>query len=194
MSKPLSKPQLNLPNPNISSNNKIQKNSIPPQPQRNQYSNKLQSEILEQEKELELIKQAYSNNNFKILDNLAGIPKNQTKKVKGLTEEEKQKRDEQRRLKDVEKLDQIQQRLFRQCNKKKIQPIKTKAIKESEKRDGFLQNIEKDYDKLFREKDKNNKVFKYNTDEKKLPVKLNNTSRPESKKINITFPHFGGKL
>ena len=109
-------------------------------------SDNLENEVKDQEKELEAIKEALEKNNMNALNNLQikNIPKSSRfsgKLPKRLTEKEKERRDEMRRLKEVENLDKIQQQLFKQVKgRRKIEPLDKKMLTTNKK---FL-NIEKD--------------------------------------------------
>ena len=125
----------------------------------------LEQDVIEQEKEYEAIKEAIEKGNIDILTNfrLKNIKttKNSTKIPKKLSEKEKEKRDEIRRLKEAEDLAQIQQKLFRQVKgRKKIEPLNKKNLYGNV--DIFGANIEKECEKVFskNEKSKKNEIIK----------------------------------
>ena len=106
----------------------------------------LENEVKEQERELEAIKEAFQKNNLNALNSLPikNLPKSgrfSAKAPKRLSEKEKERRDEIRRLKEVEDLNKIQQKLFKQVKgRRKIEPIDKKIFIANNK---FL-NINKD--------------------------------------------------
>ena len=97
-------------------------------------SDKLEKDLKEDEKELEAIKEAVEKNNMNALHNLPikNLPKSSRLSAripKKLSEKEKERRDEMRRLKEVEDLDKIQKQLFKQVkSRRKIEPIDKKIL------------------------------------------------------------------
>ncbi len=130
----------------------------------NKKSNKtknLELDVKEKEMEYEAIKEAIEKGNIDILTNFhmknIKITKNSTKVPKKLSEKEKEKRDEIRRLKEAEDLAQIQQKLFRQVKgRKKIEPLYKKPLYSN--MDVFGNNIEKECEKVFPKEEKNKKI------------------------------------
>ena len=131
-------------------------------------SDKLEQELKEDEKELEAIKEALEKKNMNALHTLPikNLPKTSrlsAKIPKRLSEKEKERREEIRRLKEVEDLDKIQKQLFKQVkSRRKIEPIDKKILitaKNSnnannsniniDKDDLFALNLNKDYERVF---------------------------------------------
>ena len=121
----------------------------------------LELDVREKELEYEAIKEAIEKGNMEILSNFnmknLKTSKNVTKVPKKLSEKEKEKRDEIRRLKEAEDLAQIQQKLFRQVKgRKKIEPLYKKPLYSN--MDVFGSNIEKECEKVFPKEEKNKKI------------------------------------
>ena len=143
----------------------------------------LENEVKEHEKELEAIKEALEKNNMNAINNLQikNIPKtNQysAKIPKRLTEKEKERRDEMRRIKEVEDLDKIQQQSFKQVkNRRKIEPIDKRILTTNnkfiniDKDDLFAINLNKECDRILG--NENSKQSK--------PIKTATTWRKNSK-------------
>ena len=84
----------------------------------------LENEVKEHEMELKAIKEAFEKRNFNALNTLPikNLPKSgrlSAKAPKRLSQKEKEKRDEIRRLKEVEDLNKMQQQLFKQVKSRK---------------------------------------------------------------------------
>ena len=121
----------------------------------------LEQEVIEMEKEYEAIKEAHSKGNIDALNNFRiknlKSTKISAKIPKKLSEKEKEKRDEIRRLKEAEDLAQIQQKLFKQVKgRKKIEPLYKKNLYSNA--DVFAANIEKECEKVFPKEEKNKKI------------------------------------
>ena len=118
----------------------------------------LENEVREHEKELEAIKEALEKNNMNALNNLQikNIPKSSRfsgKLPKRLTDKEKERRDEIRRLKEVEGLDKIQQQLFKQVRgRRKIDPLDKKILTTNRRfmdnDDIFAMNLNKECERI----------------------------------------------
>ncbi len=121
----------------------------------------LEQDVIEMEKEYEAIKEAHEKGNIDALNNFRiknlKSTKISAKMPKKLSEKEKEKRDEIRRLKEAEDLAQIQQRLFKQVKgRKKIEPLYKKNLYSNA--DVFAANIEKECEKVFPKEEKNKKI------------------------------------
>ena len=120
----------------------------------------LENEVKEHEKELEAIREALEKNNMNAINNLQikNIPKTNrysAKIPKRLTEKEKERRDEMRRLKEVEDLNKMQQQLFKQVkSRRKIEPIDKRILTTNnkfiniDKDDIFAINLNKECDRI----------------------------------------------
>ena len=98
---------------------------------KNSKTKTLEIDVKEKEMEYEAIKEAIEKGNINLLSsfNFKGLKstKFQSKIPKKLSEKEKEKRDEIRRLKEAEDLAEIQQKLFRQVKgRRKIEPLYNK--------------------------------------------------------------------
>ena len=121
----------------------------------------LEYEIKEQEKELALIKEAVEKGNINALNTLKiKVPKStrrpSAKIPKKLSEKEKERRDELRRLKEVQELAKIQDKLLKRIHSRRtIEPIDKKILTAAQKmytgnknKDVFAENLNKECDKL----------------------------------------------
>ena len=149
----------------------------------------LEVDVKEKELEYQAIKEAIEKGNIDILSNFnmnnLKSTKVSTRIPKKLSEKEKEKRDEIRRLKEAEDLAQIQQKLFRQVKgKKKIEPLSKKPLYKN--MDVFGSNIEKECEKVFPKEEKNKKMEilrsenimnKYNNTNNNSNISKNNTER-----------------
>ena len=120
----------------------------------------LEDEIKEQEKELALIKEAVEKGNMKALNPLnIKVPKTtrpSAKIPKKLSEKEKERRDELRRLKEVQELAKIQDKLLKKIHSRRtIEPIDKKMLTTAQRmyagnknKDIFAENLNKECDKL----------------------------------------------
>ena len=139
----------------------------------------LEDEIKEQEKELAMIKEAVEKGNMKALNTLnIKVPKStrrpSAKVPKKLSEKEKERRDEIRRLKEVQELAKIQEKLLKKIHSRRtIEPIDKKILTAAQRmyvgnknKDVFAENLNKECDKLFitgNELKKNNNVHNKTT-------------------------------
>ena len=145
-------------------------------PTKNIKTKNLELDVKEKELEYEAIKEAIEKGNINLLSNfnLKGMKSSKftTKIPKKLSEKEKEKRDEIRRLKEAEDLAQIQQKLFRQVKgKRKIEPLNNKNSLYSCK-DIFGSNLDKECEKILIKEEKN-KSKKYPVN-KSHNLKINN--------------------
>ena len=120
----------------------------------------LEDEIKEQERELALIKEAVEKGNMKALNPLnIKVPKTtrpSAKIPKKLSEKEKERRDELRRLKEVQELAKIQDKLLKKIHSRRtIEPIDKKMLTTAQRmyagnknKDIFAENLNKECDKL----------------------------------------------
>ena len=127
-------------------------------------SKNLELDVKEKELEYEAIKEAIEKGNMNILSNFniknIKSTKFSTKIPKKLSEKEKERRDEIRRLKEAEDLEQIQQKLFRQVKgRRKIEPLYNKKSLYANK-DVFGSNIDKECEKILVKEEKHNKLKK----------------------------------
>ena len=134
-------------------------------------SNLLAKEILEQEKELNAIKEALEYNNLKALNEL-NINKN-NKKGKKISSARipqnmrlKEKKEELKKLKEIDELSKIQYNLFKNVNKRKniIKPISQRVTSSDKKyyktEDYFAINLNNECDRILGNKNnKNNKTI-----------------------------------
>ena len=167
-------------------------------------SDKLEKELKEDEKQLEAIKEAFEKNNMNVLHNLPikNLPKTSrlsAKIPKKLSEKEKERRDEIRRLKEVEDLDKIQKQLFKQVkNRRKIEPIDKKILITAkntneniniDKNDIFAINLNKECDRVLN--NENSKQYIPNRTvtgawtKKSKSINKNSSQRKEEKIKNI---------
>ena len=137
-------------------------------------TSKLEEDVKNQEKELKAIKHALENGNIEALNHFklkeSKSIKTSVKIPKILSEKEKERRDEIRRLKEVENLAKIQEKLLRQIHgRKKIEPINKKILgacsthQNYDKEDIFASNLDKECQKILEkksDKDKNIKISK----------------------------------
>ena len=135
--------------------------------QKNSKTKNLELDVKEKELEYEAIKEAIEKGNINLLQNfnLKGFKysKYSAKIPKKLSEKQKEKREEIRRLKEAEDLAQIQQKLFRQAKgKRKIEPLYNKKSMYSNK-DVFGANLEKECEKILVKDEKHNKNKKFDT-------------------------------
>jgi hypothetical protein len=157
----------------------------------------LEQEVIDMEKELEKIKEAHEKGNIDPLTNLRiknlKSTKISAKMPKKLSEKEKEKRDEIRRLREAEDLAQIQQRLFKQVKgRKKIEPLYKKNLYSNA--DVFGANIEKECEKVFPKEEKSKKieihtsevVIAKNSSSRANINKLPNMSNGNLEKVNIS--------
>jgi hypothetical protein len=129
--------------------------------QKNAKTKNLELDVREKELEYEAIKEAIEKGNINLLSNfnLKGMKSSKfsSKIPKKLSEKEKERRDEIRRLKEAEDLEQIQQKLFRQVRgKRKIEPLYNKKSLYTNK-DVYGANIEKECEKILTKDEKHNK-------------------------------------
>jgi hypothetical protein len=146
----------------------------------------LEIDVKEKELEYQAIKEALEKGNIELLSNLhlnnIKSTKMSTKIPKKLSEKEKERRDEIRRLKEAEDLAQIQQKLFRQIKgKKKIEPLSKKSIYAN--KDVFGANIEKECEKVFPKEEKSQKYELLRSEN--VLIKNNNISHNNNEKNNI---------
>ena len=159
----------------------------------------LENEVKEHEMELKAIKEAFEKKNFNALNTLPikHLPKSgrlSAKAPKKLSQKEKEKRDEIRRLKEVEDLNKMQQQLFKQVkSRKKIEPIDKKILTNRngfniDNDDIFAINLNKDFERIFgNDKTKqpmNNKTVT-TTWRKKLSANKNISHKKDKKKQQI---------
>jgi hypothetical protein len=135
------------------------------------------------EKELEKIKEAHEKGNIDPLTNLRiknlKSTKISAKMPKKLSEKEKEKRDEIRRLREAEDLAQIQQRLFKQVKgRKKIEPLYKKNLYSNA--DVFGANIEKECEKVFPKEEKSKKIGIHTSE---VVIAKNSSSRTNINKL-----------
>ena len=128
-------------------------------PTKNIKTKNLELDVKEKELEYEAIKEAIEKGNINLLSNFnfKGMKSSKfTAKIpKQLSEKEKEKRDEIRRLKEAEDLAQIQQKLFRQVKgRRKIEPLNNKKSLYSCK-DIFGANLDKECEKILIKEEKN---------------------------------------
>ena len=137
-------------------------------------TSKLEEDVKNQERELKAIKHAIENGNIEALNHLklkdSKSIKTSVKIPKILSEKEKERRDEIRRLKEVENLAKIQEKLLRQIHgRKKIEPINKKILgtcathQNYDKEDIFASNLDKECQKILEkksDKEKNIKISK----------------------------------
>ena len=129
--------------------------------QKNAKTKNLELDVREKELEYEAIKEAIEKGNINLLSNfnLKGMKSSKfsSKIPKKLSEKEKERRDEIRRLKEAEDLEQIQQKLFRQVRgKRKIEPLYNKKSLYANK-DVYGANIQKECEKILTKDEKHNK-------------------------------------
>ena len=130
--------------------------------QKNAKTKTLEQDVKEKELEYEAIKEAIEKGDINLLSNfktkgMKGQSKFSAKIPKKLSEKEKEKRDEIRRLKEAEDLAQIQQKLFRQVKgRRKIEPLYNKKGLYSHK-DIFASNLDKECEKILIKDEKLNK-------------------------------------
>ena len=132
---------------------------------KNSKTKTLEIDVKEKEMEYEAIKEAIEKGNINLLSsfNFKGLKstKFQSKIPKKLSEKEKEKRDEIRRLKEAEDLAEIQQKLFRQVKgRRKIEPLYNKKSLYSNK-DVYGDNIDKECEKILVKEERHNKNKKY---------------------------------
>ena len=144
---------------------------------KNNKTKNLELDVKEKELEYEAIKEAIEKGNMNILSNFniknIKSTKFSTKIPKKLSEKEKERRDEIRRLKEAEDLEQIQQKLFRQVKgRRKIEPLYNKKSLYANK-DVFGSNIDKECEKILVKEEKHNKLKK-NDLMKPNNIKINN--------------------
>ena len=152
-------------------------------------SDNLENEVKDHEKELEAIKEALEKNNMNAINNLQikNIPKTNrysAKVPKRLTEKEKERRDEIRRLKEVEDLNKIQQQLFKQVkSRRKIEPIDKRILTTNnkfiniDKDDIFAMNLNKECDRIL-----GNENSKQSISNKTVTTVWRNNSKNKSNK------------
>ena len=133
--------------------------------QKNSKTKNLELDVKEKELEYEAIKEAIEKGNMNILSNfnIKGLKSSKlsAKIPKKLSEKEKERRDEIRRLKEAEDLAEIQQKLFRQVKgRRKIEPLYNKKALYATK-DVYGANIDKECEKIFSKDEKHNKNKKY---------------------------------
>ena len=134
--------------------------------QKNAKTRNLEQDVKEKELEYEAIKEAIEKGDINLLSNfkskgLKASTKFSAKIPKKLSEKEKERRDEIRRLKEAEDLAQIQQKLFRQVKgRRKIEPLYNKKGLYSNK-DIFASNLDKECEKILIKDEKHNKNKKY---------------------------------
>jgi hypothetical protein len=121
----------------------------------------LENEVKEHEMELKAIKEAFEKKNLNALNTLPikNLPKSgrfSAKPPKRLSQKEKERRDEIRRLKEVEDLNKMQKQLFKQVkSRKKIEPIDKKLLTNNnnffniDNEDIFAINLNKDFERIF---------------------------------------------
>ena len=146
----------------------------------------LEIDVKEKELEYQAIKEAIEKGNIELLSNLhmnnIKSTKMSTKIPKKLSEKEKERRDEIRRLKEAEDLAQIQQKLFRQIKgKKKIEPLSKKSLYAN--KDVFGSNVEKECEKVFPREEKSQKYELLRSEN--VLVKNSNISHNNYEKNNI---------
>jgi hypothetical protein len=130
--------------------------------QKNAKTRTLEQDVKDKELEYEAIKEAIEKGDINLLSNfktkgIKGPSKFSAKIPKKLSEKEKEKRDEIRRLKEAEDLAQIQQKLFRQVKgRRKIEPLYNKKGLYSHK-DIFASNLDKECEKILIKDEKHNK-------------------------------------
>ena len=130
--------------------------------QKNAKTRTLEQDVKDKELEYEAIKEAIEKGDINLLSNfktkgMKGQSKFSAKIPKKLSEKEKEKRDEIRRLKEAEDLAQIQQKLFRQVKgRRKIEPLYNKKGLYSHK-DIFASNLDKECEKILIKDEKLNK-------------------------------------
>ena len=130
--------------------------------QKNAKTRTLEQDVKDKELEYEAIKEAIEKGDINLLSNfktkgMKGQSKFSAKIPKKLSEKEKEKRDEIRRLKEAEDLAQIQQKLFRQVKGRlKIEPLYNKKGLYSHK-DIFASNLDKECEKILIKDEKLNK-------------------------------------
>ena len=152
-------------------------------------SDNLENEVKDHEKELEAIKEALEKNNMNAINNLQikNIPKTNrysAKVPKRLTEKEKERRDEIRRLKEVEDLNKMQQQLFKQVkSRRKIEPIDKRILTTNnkfiniDKDDIFAMNLNKECDRIL-----GNENSKQSISNKTVTTVWRNNSKNKSNK------------
>ena len=134
--------------------------------QKNSKTKNLELDVKEKELEYEAIKEAIEKGDINLLSNfnikgLRASSKFSAKIPKKLSEKEKERRDEMRRLKEAEDLEQIQQKLFRQVKgRRKIEPLYNKKSLYSNK-DIFGSNLDKECEKILIKDEKHIKNKKY---------------------------------
>ena len=153
--------------------------------QKNSKTKNLELDVREKELEYEAIKEAIEKGNINLLSNfnLKGMKstKFSAKIPKKLSEKEKERRDEIRRLKEAEDLEQIQQKLFRQVKgKRKIEPLYNKKSLYANK-DVYGANIEKECEKILAKDEKHNKNKKFDLI-KSNNININNSDNNSIKK------------
>ena len=146
----------------------------------------LELDVKEKELEYQAIKEAIEKGNIDLLSNLQmnniKSTKMSMKIPKKLSEKEREKRDEIRRLKEAEDLAQIQQKLFRQIKgKKKIEPLSKKSLYAN--KDVFGANIEKECEKVFPKEEKSQKYELLRSEN--ILIKNNNINHYNNEKNNI---------
>ena len=156
--------------------------------QKNLKSKNLELEVKDKELEYEAIKEAIEKGNIDILSNfnIKGLKssKYSAKIPKKLSEKEKEKRDEIRRLKEAEDLAEIQQKLFRQVKgRRKIEPLYNKKSVYSTK-DIYASNLNKECEKILTKDDRHNKNKKYEMI-KSTNNNINNENTTLKKKYKI---------
>ena len=152
----------------------------------------LEQEVIEMEKEYEAIKEAREKGNIDVLTNFRiknlKSTKLSAKIPKKLSEKEKEKRDEIRRLKEAEDLAQIQQKLFKQVKgRKKIEPLYNKKSLYSNA-DVFAANIEKECEKVFPKEEKSKKIEIHTSEAviaKNSGSRTNNNNLPNMSNSNL---------
>ena len=154
--------------------------------QKNLKSKNLELDVKDKELEYEAIKEAIEKGNINILSNfnIKGLKssKYSAKIPKKLSEKEKEKRDEIRRLKEAEDLAEIQQKLFRQVKgRRKIEPLYNKKSVYSTK-DIYASNLDKECEKILAKDEKHNKNKKY-----EMIKSTNNNINSESATLKKKF-------
>ena len=160
--------------------------------QKNAKTKTLEQDVKEKELEYEAIKEAIEKGDINLLSNfktkgMKGQSKFSAKIPKKLSEKEKEKRDEIRRLKEAEDLAQIQQKLFRQVKgRRKIEPLYNKKGLYSHK-DIFASNLDKECEKILI---KDEKLNKHKKNELAKPHNnMNNENVIMKKKYKIDCDH-----
>ena len=165
--------------------------------QKNSKTKNLELDVKEKELEYEAIKEAIEKGNIDILSNfnIKGMKsqKFSAKIPKKLSEKEKERRDEIRRLKEAEDLAEIQQKLFRQVKgRRKIEPLYNKKSLYATK-DVYGANIDKECEKILSKDERNNDKKKYKNNKSSIN-NITNDSTTIKKKYKINCEKSTGDI